>query len=59
MSWFRKHSQKLLPPRKREVHLVKLEELHKAEDKETREEIEETKHAINTMRAKKQISGNV
>lgn len=54
MSWFRKHSQKLLPPRKREVPLVKLEELHKAEDKETREEIEETKYAVNIVRAKKQ-----
>lgn len=59
MSWFRKRTNKTLPPKKREVPLVKLEELHKAEDKETREEIEETRHAVNIVRAKKQTSSDL
>ena len=32
MSWFRKRTQKALPPKRREVPLIKYEELHKAED---------------------------
>lgn len=59
MSWFRKRTNKALPPKKREVPLVKLEELHKAEDKETREEIEETRHAVNIVRAKKQTGSDL
>lgn len=53
MSWFRKRTNKTLPSKKREVPLIKLEELHKVEDKETREEIEETRHAVNIVRAKR------
>lgn len=56
MSWFRKRTQKALPPKRREVPLIKYEELHKAEDKETREEIEEVKHAVNIVRAKDKTS---
>lgn len=56
MSWFRKRTNKTLPSKKREVPLIKLEELHKVEDKETREEIEETRHAVNIVRAKRKVS---
>jgi hypothetical protein len=52
MSWFRKQTKKSLPPKKREVALLKKEELKKVIDKEFQEDVKEYLQNVNTNRIK-------